>query len=74
MVQVTVDAISTGRAHAATIDVEAVPNPVVEDIVVMASTPGLREGRVTIPVSTSSSDSVLAVARRSVDADIQLPM
>ncbi len=74
VVQVTADAVSIGRARAATIDAETAAAPVVADIVVVASAPGLREGRVTIPVSTSISDSVLAVARRSVDAEIQLPM
>ena len=73
VVQVTVDTASEGHVRATMIDVDAVSAHVVEDIVVVASAPGLREGRVTIPVSASASDSVLAVARRSVEADIQLP-
>jgi hypothetical protein len=54
------------------IDVEAVASPLVEDIVLVATVAGLEAGRITIPVSTDLRDSVLSVARRSVDVDIRL--
>lgn len=74
VVQVTVDAVSPTRALRASIDVDGADvSPLgVTDIVLEASAPGLGRGRVTIPVSTNARDSVLAVARRSVGADIHL--
>lgn len=80
VVQVTVDAVSRGREQRSFVDADAAAADTtstsidagVEDIVIAASAPGLEGGRVTIPVSTELSDSVLAVARRSVDVDMQL--
>jgi hypothetical protein len=76
VVQVTVDAVSRGRVQQAFIDMEAaalgVAAPRVQDIVVVATALGLSAGRVVIPVSADVRDSVLAVAQRSVKADIQL--
>jgi hypothetical protein len=39
---------------------------------VKASAPGLAAGEVSIPVSTDRGASVLAVAARSVDVEMQL--
>jgi hypothetical protein len=79
VVQVSVDAVSPGREQQSFIDVDAPlglaqadAGEVVADIVLAASAPGLEGGRITIPVSTDVKDAVLAVARRSVEVDIQL--
>ena len=74
VVQVTVDAVSPGRGLQAFIDnVRSTSGDApVEDIIVAATAPGLVGGKLTIPVSVDSRDSVLAVARRSVEVELEL--